>query len=789
MQLRFKLVLILLLVSTLGFGQSYSKDWRFGQLGRVEFTPGGAIGQSGSILTSFEGCVAITDPTSGNILFYSNGEQVWGANNANLQNGTALTGKQTTTQSTLVVPYPGQVSRYILFTLTNTLDSAGLQYSVIDMTLNGGLGGVVAGQKNLSVIFGFPTNALSEKLTATKHCNGTDYWVMGHFVNSAQFFRFLVTPAGVQPISLQSIGSSHPFPNTANTGSNKGYMKFSPDGCRLALVTNQQNGSLIELFRFDKSTGLLSDPRVLPATGGEYGVSFSPDNAKLYITAARDSLQSGQNRPYNTIWSFDLLADNPATTKTLVKARRETVDRSKFGALQNGPDGRIYVAQEFRDGLNAIVTPNGFGATANYTDSVLQMPSATTRQGLPNFIDDEFSLPFRANFTNDFVCIGNPMQFRDSSLSNAISWSWDFDLANAGTSTSNIRNPIHTYPAPGTYNVKLVVERGCGVIDSIIKPVTIGVNLPVNLGADSVFICLNDTAFLGSNLGQGSYQWYTGSPGAWVPSPNDTLPDLAVSTTGWYRLTVNNGSCDGQDSVYVLVNTSPVDVDLGPDQLLCIGSSIELDAENPGAVYLWSTGETTRTITVTAPDTFYVTATFQGCVDTDTIIVFLDSITTVNVMNDTFMCPEVQPLVINAAAFGTSFLWSTGETTPSITVTDTGTYAVQITTAAGCTVYDTIPVRRLCPTKVDVPSAFTPNKDGLNDIFQPAMTSVDQGYEFIIYNRWGQQVFYTIDVNAGWDGTFNGVNVEEGYYQYVVRYFTNVERVFTYKSGQVYLFR
>lgn len=769
------------------FGQSAASDWRFGQLGRVVFTPA-AQGQSGSTLTSFEGSASITD-ASGNILFYTNGEQVWGANNANLPNGTAMAGNQTSTQNSLIVPQPGNPNRYFLFTLGNTLDTIGLRYSVIDMTLNGGQGAVVTGQKNIPILTGLPTNTLSEKLTATKHCNGTDYWVMGHFVNSNQFYSILVNSTGVQAPVNQAIGSTHPFPNTANQGSNKGYMKFSPDGCRLGLVTNQQNGSLIELFRFDKATGQLSDPITLPATGGEYGVSFSPDNGKMYITAARDSLNTGQNRPYNTVWVFDLLAPNIGASKTLVKSRRETVDRAKFGALQNGPDGRIYVAQEFRDGLNAIVNPNGFGASSAYTDSVLQMPSATTRQGLPNFIDDEFSLPFRANFTNDFVCIGNPMQFRDSSLSNAIAWSWDFDMANPGTFTSNLQNPTHVYTSAGTYNVKLVAQRGCGVIDSIIKPVTIGVNLPVDLGNDTAFVCLNDTAFIGSNLGIGSYQWFTGSPGAWVASPNDTNPDLATVNPGWYRLFVSNGSCSGEDSVFVQVNSTPVDVDLGPDQLLCIGASILLDAGNPGAAYLWSTGETTQTISVSSPDTFYVTASFQGCVDTDTIIVFLDSITTVNVMNDTFMCPDVAPLDIDASGFGVSYIWSTGETTPSITVLDTGRYYVAITTAAGCTVSDTIAIALLCPTRVDMPSAFTPNNDGLNDFFAPATTSVDQGYEFIIYNRWGQQIFATNDVTQGWNGKYNGIDVEEGYYQYVVRYFTNVERVFTYKSGQVYLFR
>jgi gliding motility-associated-like protein len=89
-----------------------------------------------------------------------------------------------------------------------------------------------------------------------------------------------------------------------------------------------------------------------------------------------------------------------------------------------------------------------------------------------------------------------------------------------------------------------------------------------------------------------------------------------------------------------------------------------------------------------------------------------------------------------------------------------------------------------------MPTAFSPNGDGLNDFFRPALQSVDEGdYEFLIYNRWGQLVFFTTNPSIGWDGKTNGRPADPGAYQYIVKYFTNVERVNTFLSDTFYLLR
>lgn len=788
--LRFKLVLIFLCgLLHESVAQPFARNWHFGNQSGLNFSTGAPQGQNVPGFQAFEGSSSISDSVTGNLLFYTNGENIWHGGGGFMANGTGLRGKQTASQNSLILPFPGQPSRYILFTLGATYDTAGLSYSIIDMSLNGGQGGVVTGQKNINILPGNPPALpLAEKLTATRHCNGVDWWVMGHFIGTNAFFRIPVTGAGIGVIVNQAIGAVHPAPVGANLGANKGYMRFSPDGTRLAVATAQRSNNVLQLFRFDKSNGQLSDPITLPTMGGEYAVAFSPDNGKLFVTSSRDSVQGTNTRYFNNVMAFDMLATNIPGSRVTVKSKLETVV-GKYGAIQNASDGRMYVAQEFRDHLHSIVDPAGFGASNQFTDTILILPSGTSRLGLPNFVDDQFSKPFTANFSFSFVCIGNPMQFRDSTLSNAISWQWDFDRANPGTATSTLRNPTHTYTTPGTYNVRLIADRGCGVLDTIEKPVTIGLNLPVDLGSDTAFICVGDTLNIGSNVGTATYQWFTGSPGSWLISPNDTTNTLRPSTSGWYRLTADNGACDGEDSIYVLINNTPVDVNLGNDILLCPGATVTIDAGNPGSTYLWSTGATSQTISVSVADTFWVTASFQGCTDTDTVIVFADSLGRVNVMNDTTLCPEIGELLIDASAFGVAFLWSTGSLDPVLTVEDTGTYSVIINTAAGCLVTDTILVSYSCPTQVLVPNAFTPNGDNLNDTFKPLLTAVDVGYEFLIYNRWGQRVYFTNNVADGWNGKVNGTDAEEGYYSYVIRYFTNVERVFTIKTGQVYLYR
>ena len=94
--------------------------------------------------------------------------------------------------------------------------------------------------------------------------------------------------------------------------------------------------------------------------------------------------------------------------------------------------------------------------------------------------------------------------------------------------------------------------------------------------------------------------------------------------------------------------------------------------------------------------------------------------------------------------------------TPTVTPFDDITYVVQGTDAAGCSGTDTMSVKVTKATIVEVPSAFTPNADGLNDVLRPLVYGIPQLDYFIIYNRWGQKVFETKTLGEGWDGTLNG---------------------------------
>lgn len=787
--LKLSFVSALLFLYPASMQAQYAQDWRFGYSARIQFNSTPPQGAPSSQLFSDDGCISITD-ASGQTLFYSSGEAVYNRNNVVMTNGNALRGNQAATQTVLAIPFPGSATQHLLFTLGRGADTLGLHYNLIDMSLAGGLGAVVTGQKNISLLAGAPANLLTEKMAATRHCNNQDFWVVVHRYNSNEFIVYPVTSSGVGTPILQQVGTAHsPAIATNPQRAQRGYMVFSPDGRKLALTLNGPNSNnLIEVFDFDKSTGIISNPLRLPAIGGEYGLAFSSDNGKLFVSGGTDTTIGTNIGSKNLLRAFNMVAPNPAAAGEVV-VQQILPDSRRFAALQNAPDGRIYVVLTLTDALNSINTPNN--PPYQFADSTVFPINGTTRRGLPNFVNDEFSLPFKANFSFEFTCIGQPMEFYDSTLANARSWSWSFGDPTTTNDTSSQRFPSWTYASPGTYSVTLIAGDGCGRFDTITKPVEVGLNLPVSLGGDTIYACLGDTVTLSSNITSGNFDWFSGQAGGpWTLLPNDTLPTFQTTSSGWFRLEADNGNCAGTDSIYVFVNTNPITVDLGDDFALCIGSTEILDAGNPGATsYLWSTGDQTRTISVTSPDTFWVTVTDRGCVATDTLIVTLDSTTTISVMPDTSTCPG-DPITLSAAGFGTSYLWSTGASTESISVEDTGSYIVQVTTANGCILYDTIQVAYRCDTRVYFPSAFTPNGDKLNDVFMPALRSADLGeYELLIYDRWGRLVFSSRRIIDGWDGKINGVEAQQGAYQYVCRFYTNVQRVNTFETGTFYLIR
>ncbi|HEY0158457.1 MAG TPA: hypothetical protein VGF28_14335, partial [Thermoanaerobaculia bacterium] len=264
---------------------------------------------------------------------------------------------------------------------------------------------------------------------------------------------------------------------------------------------------------------------------------------------------------------------------------------------------------------------------------------------------------------NPLVNIGGPSSACDSAVLDAGTGFQGY-LWSTGETTQSI-----TVTSSGTYSVTVTGAGGCQTTDS--HAVTISNTLtPVITGPTSA--C--DSATLDAGTGFQSYLWSTG----------ETTQSIAVTSTGTYSVTVTGaGGCTGSDSHNVTINGSLTPVITGPTSAC---DSATLDAGTGFQSYLWSTGETTQTITVTAGGTYSVTVTGAGgCTGTDSHAVTVDPSPTAVIAGPTSACGSA---VLDAGAGFNAYLWSTGETTRSITVTATGTYSVTVTGDGGCTATD-----------------------------------------------------------------------------------------------------
>ncbi|MEM7039406.1 MAG: gliding motility-associated C-terminal domain-containing protein, partial [Bacteroidota bacterium] len=271
-------------------------------------------------------------------------------------------------------------------------------------------------------------------------------------------------------------------------------------------------------------------------------------------------------------------------------------------------------------------------------------------------------------------------------------------------------------------------------------------------------LCPGDSIILDAGAGLAAYEWSTGSP--------DQL--IFVGDSGTYAVTITNSfACRDTDSVSVTLFATPT-VDLGPDQDLCPGDETMLDAGPGFSAYLWLTGETTQAITVTESGTYLVVATdANGCEARDTADVFIQPLPVVDLGIDRPICPD-EEIVLDAGAGFSGYTWSNGETTQTITVVEPGTYSVQVD-ENGCVQSDEVIINDNCPGELVIPNVFSPNGDGINDLFDVQGVNV-LTYEMSIYDRWGRVLFVTSALTNMWDGRFNGKEMPEGVYFYVINY-------------------
>lgn len=417
------LCILLMLCSCSIFAQKEAANWYFGDKAGLDFNSLTPVALLNGQLTTNEGSASISNG-DGVLRFYTDGTTVYNRNHVQMQNGDGLLGNLSSTQSAMIIPVPGNLTKYYIFTVPAESAPAGLNYSEVDMNLDGGLGAITA-NKNIRLDAPF---LVSEKITAVRHADGEQFWVISHRMDSNSFIAFLVSSAGIQTTPI--ISSVGRFTGTGGLSS-IGYLKASPDGKKLASA--KQNVSPdVELFDFDNSTGIVSNAMRLDNVGG-YGLEFSPDSRLLYFSIFTSD-----------IYQFDVtLPDLNAivSSKTLIA-------RGNFAALQLALDGKIYAVKNngAQNGTLAVInSPNNIGTSCNFQEVGPSLGGKKSILGLPPFIQSFFKQEIKA----EQFCAENPTKFSITINANITSATWNFGDGNSSTSI----NPNHTFATPGTYPV------------------------------------------------------------------------------------------------------------------------------------------------------------------------------------------------------------------------------------------------------------------------------------------------------------------------------------------------
>ena len=441
------LLSFLLLLPAILFAQRQALVWHCGFGNSLNFNSGAPVPVIGSQQSTFEGCASYCD-AMGNFLFYTNGGgrepaqsgqdggHIWNRNNAVMYDMQGIEGGGfSAAQSSVIFEAPGEDSVYYVFTMDeiefNTGASPGIQaaqpngrglsYFKVDMTLNGGLGGVTLADQRVYA----PSK---EGLCAVRHANGRDYWIIMHR-DSTGLGVYSVTPSGVAFAGAYTA-----------LGGSFGKIKASPSGTFLAAKFVNASSSPARLFLFNNSTGSITNPIVLNSEVDE--VEFSPNSNYLY------SIEVSASGPQWFLKQYDLLAANIPSSGILL-GNLPLLSNS----LQLGPDGKIYFLTYGSEmTLNRIACPN---TTAPSLELNLFDFTGGSFFGLPNFP----AWLFKNNYS-EYVSLGpDTMELCGSTTSITL------DARNPGMnylwSTGDTTQTIQV-SQQGTYWVQVVGNCGVG---------------------------------------------------------------------------------------------------------------------------------------------------------------------------------------------------------------------------------------------------------------------------------------------------------------------------------------
>lgn len=397
-------------------------------------------------------------------------------------------------------------------------------------------------------------------------------------------------------------------------------------------------------------------------------------------------------------------------------------------------------------------------------------------------VDFDFELEECGEYTVCFIIEGTYIGFP----------SWDFGDPAVTDDVSIDAAPCYTYDMPGVYDVVLSNLTSQCPFEDIVKTVTINDDINIDPIEDQI-ICLGDLVELTASSPDNNISFL------WCNLAGDTLqvgPDFSQSVNQEFELVlkgVDPNGCFDMDTI--LIGPFVFNIDDNVPEIFCSDENTEIEifanGTQDGYTFQWgpedcvlSGGDTPNPILIAQSGKDYtvtVTNIEYGCdtvkvysISTTSFTVELDAINEFGVNTDTINQGEETTIFVIDPEEGYQYEWSDESTDDELVVSpeETTTYSVTITDDMGCTATDMITIFVRLPkcdeTDVFLPSAFTPNGDGVNDILYLRSNFIDQ-MELLIYNRWGEEVFTTTKQTFGWDGTYKGTKLAPDAYAYTLR--------------------
>ncbi|MCU0435386.1 MAG: M43 family zinc metalloprotease [Bacteroidia bacterium] len=710
--------------------------WYFGNYMGLDFSSGTAQQDYAADINqthiSTEAAFCYSD-SSGNLLYYTNGDSIWDRNHQPVATNLFGTNSQSRTQI-IGTPVPGHPNWHYLFHGPASEDyPAPLYYSILSDS-NGTIY-PIAQNLTLPLPAGIPT--VSEKITLVPHCNGRDFWLLttgNNFPQANTTLNNSLMIWRISPLGITSPDGNSPLPALYSFGTGQFInaacvMKASPDGKTLA-ITGIFN---IYLLDFDNSTGLCSNQRALNVAA-IYGLSFSPDSKTLYYAESSDFYYAYSGR----IMAVDL-RNNPTVLSSFTVAQPQTY-LPWINGVQLGPDSMVYIMRtndiHF---IGRISNPNN-PYSAGYTEYAvvfdsLNHPNVGTANGFPNLMDAHPTPgPAYSASTSQVNC--NTFSFALNGCLANLSIVWDF----GDSQTDTVANPQHSYASAGTYTVVVSVFLGpmldfTDTLTVIVSPPAVSIS-----GATGACLYTPQTLAYSEPGGYAIYNWQVSGSASISGATNTSNVNVLASGSFTLTCTAGNDSICVQTDTLVFNPFALPSAFAGNDTLICTGASLVLGG-NPAAsggtapyTYSWAPASAVSnasaanpTSTPVASQVVAITVTdANGCVAADSVAVTLAPLPVVTFTALAGICnsPAAITLAPFASPVGGGFSGpgvSAGSFDP-VAAGGTGSYTLSYVfiDSVGCTSSDTAVF-----TVID---CCAPVSNGINTIDQQQSSSYGSSF-------------------------------------------------------------